>query len=306
MLALEARDRASSATRIEVMGTDVCEAFVREARVGSYPLGHLEDLPEALRSRYLEASGNGRVQVGARLREVVSFRRHNLIDSPPGRQWALIVCRNVLMYLHTDARDRALEHIASALARDGLLLVGHGDSLRNRPNLFQPAGTSLVSMYRPANGQQHAASCKPHSALRATRRQPGGRQASTDTVVSRQPSQRCGCEDTGTARVALEGVYDGNSGRTRLEALRGLLAQLVARGAKVEVMADGAESLDAEVARLLVRASRLAAQQGGSVRVHGSRGAVLRWAQRHGLPVTPPDSSQQGDEPSLVPCGRSS
>lgn len=56
-------------------------------------------------------------------------------DSVPAGPYAVVFCRNLLIYLHDEARDRLVQNLARWLAADGLLFVGHAEqveALRSR------------------------------------------------------------------------------------------------------------------------------------------------------------------------------
>ncbi len=64
------------------------------------------------------------------VRALVQVRHLNLMSSwPMRRRFAVIMCRNVLIYLAPDARDRLLARFAHALAPGGWLFLGHAERL---------------------------------------------------------------------------------------------------------------------------------------------------------------------------------
>ena len=143
--------------RISVLGTDVDRAVLREAEAGCYadfPMGPFRSLPEAW-SGYFEPGpapplygGPAERVVRPEIRALASFQAHNLAAAePPARDAALVVCRNVLMYLS----DRARRHVETlfhrALGAGGILALGPTDTLR-QPDLFQPQWSASTVLYR--------------------------------------------------------------------------------------------------------------------------------------------------------------
>ena len=73
------------------------------------------------------------------LRKMVRFEAHNLLDQPPepGR-FDLILCRNVLLYFDKATRERAFARLASALAPDGLIMLGAGETTVGQTDVLVP------------------------------------------------------------------------------------------------------------------------------------------------------------------------
>lgn len=64
------------------------------------------------------------------VRALVQFRQLNLMSTWPMRcRFAVILCRNVVMYLAPNARDRLLTRLANALVPGGWLFLGHAERL---------------------------------------------------------------------------------------------------------------------------------------------------------------------------------
>ncbi|MEI8393618.1 MAG: CheR family methyltransferase [Rhodospirillaceae bacterium] len=142
--------------RISVLGTDIDRAELRKAQSASYadfPMGPFRSLPEPLFS-YFEPPERGKAGEPARrtlrpeIRAVTSFQPFNLADlEPPERDFNLILCRNVLIYLSDRTRLHAQALFHRALARDGVLALGPTDVLR-QATLYQPVWGPATVLYR--------------------------------------------------------------------------------------------------------------------------------------------------------------
>jgi chemotaxis protein methyltransferase CheR len=132
LLAAEAFGPA--AAPVDVLGTDISRAALAAAAAGRYRNRAVRALGTAMRRRFLEQQPDGRYAVGAALRELVRFQRHNLARDPipprgePG--FDLIVCRNVLIYFTATAVERVSRLLERALRPGGVLLLGAADILR--------------------------------------------------------------------------------------------------------------------------------------------------------------------------------
>ena len=96
--------------------------------------------------RWFEELGGGDWRISPKLRERVRFEVRNIIEPPPhpGR-FDIILCRNVLLYFAPDMRRLAFNRLAEAVAPDGALMLGAGetvigqtDALRLRPRISRP------------------------------------------------------------------------------------------------------------------------------------------------------------------------
>lgn len=115
---------------IEMIATDLNSDVVARARTGLYAQIEIE---RGLSTRRL-ADGFRREgdqwRVRKHLRQMVTFRPFNLLDSF-GWLWPmdLVLCRNVLMYFDTATRRSVLEKMSDILAPDGTLLIGTGEMI---------------------------------------------------------------------------------------------------------------------------------------------------------------------------------
>jgi chemotaxis protein methyltransferase CheR len=95
-------------------------------------------------------------QANAELRRRVRFEIHNLLSPPPASRFDLILCRNVLLYFESPNRARAFERMASALAPDGRLMLGAGETVIGQTELFVPDG-QITGIYRRKDDETCAA-----------------------------------------------------------------------------------------------------------------------------------------------------
>lgn len=118
--------------RVELLATDLSAQVLDQARRGRFRKRALrDDHPAELAARYLRTEPDG-VAVDPRLLAAVTFRPLNLLDAAAiGALGAhdAIVCRNVLIYFRDEQIARVIDHLAGALAPDGLLAVGVSESL---------------------------------------------------------------------------------------------------------------------------------------------------------------------------------
>lgn len=123
-----------------VLGTDISEAALRQARTLTFHRLLLERVPEHLRLKYFRPEG-GAFALVPELRARATFQCHNLIDRPyptsPGEQgFDIVFCRNVLIYFTEQNFDRVVSLLVERLSVDGVLVLSSAEPiLRIQPYL---------------------------------------------------------------------------------------------------------------------------------------------------------------------------
>jgi chemotaxis protein methyltransferase CheR len=115
---------------IDILATDVSSSVIDRARSGIYTQFEVQrGLGINQTIRWFEEVENG-WRVVEPLRKPVRFQVHNLLEQPPHPgTFDIILCRNVLLYLSAEKRTLAFERLASALAPDGWLMLGAGETV---------------------------------------------------------------------------------------------------------------------------------------------------------------------------------
>ena len=115
---------------IDILGTDVSARAISAAREGFYTQFEIQrGLGVGQMLSFFEEEGKG-WRVNATLRDMVRYHTHNLLEVPPASdQFDLVLCRNVLLYFDPETRSTAFENIARAMAPDGYLLLGGGETV---------------------------------------------------------------------------------------------------------------------------------------------------------------------------------
>ncbi|MBJ6761911.1 methyltransferase domain-containing protein [Myxococcaceae bacterium JPH2] len=119
-----------------VLGTDICESVLEQARTLSFPAEALRRVPAGLRERCFVWDGR-RAALAPALRARASFRLHNLMDTPyprpEGGGFDVIFCRNVLIYFSAEAFQRTVVELAGRLAPGGTLVLSSAEPLLQVP-----------------------------------------------------------------------------------------------------------------------------------------------------------------------------
>ena len=150
-IAMVLADALGMANPWEVIGSDISATVLHKASAGHYPMERARHVPpELLRKYCLKGHGSqeGTVLVDAALRRRVQFGQVNLNAALPSLgQFDLIFLRNVMIYFSGATKRAVVERLAGALRPDGLLIIGHSESLNEITTAVQPVAPSI---YRKA------------------------------------------------------------------------------------------------------------------------------------------------------------
>lgn len=119
-----------------ILGTDISTRALGEAREAIYPASRIEDIPPALRSRYLLSSkdpGKQTIRICPMIRQKVEFESFNLVTGQLGplKKFDIIFCRNVLIYFDLKTRHIVLKNLYRNLLPGGYLFIGHSETLHD-------------------------------------------------------------------------------------------------------------------------------------------------------------------------------
>ena len=137
---------------IDILGTDVSSMAVDRARSGLYTQFEVQrGLGINQTIRWFEEAGDGWRAV-EELRKSTRFQVHNLLEPHPHPgDFDIVLCRNVLLYLTSEKRMLAFERIASAMAADGWLMLGAGETVIGQTKRFG-ADVQARGLYRRTDG----------------------------------------------------------------------------------------------------------------------------------------------------------
>ena len=115
---------------IDILGTDVSSACIDRARAGSYSQFEVQrGLGISQMIKWFEECPDGCRAVEA-LRRPLRFQVHNILEQPPHPGgFDIVLCRNVLLYLSPEKKMMSFERLASAMAEDGWLMLGAGETV---------------------------------------------------------------------------------------------------------------------------------------------------------------------------------
>jgi chemotaxis protein methyltransferase CheR len=142
---------------IDILGTDVSHRAIRAARTGLFSQFEVQrGLGVVQMLRHFDETPEG-WQIRDHVRHITRFQQHNVLSEPPARgRFDLVLCRNVLLYFDQPTREIAFQRLASAIAPDGFLMLGAGETVIGQTRAFAPS-TGRMSVYELQANPQHSA-----------------------------------------------------------------------------------------------------------------------------------------------------
>ncbi len=129
-VAMALLDSGFPADRLEIEGIDLREPALEKARSGTYSRNSFRGDRLEFLERYFD-----RTSEGFRIRDIpfdrIRFRTGNILDQGllDTSAYDVVFCRNLLIYFDLQAKQQALANLKKALRPDGVLFVGHSETI---------------------------------------------------------------------------------------------------------------------------------------------------------------------------------
>lgn len=134
----------------ELECSDVNNSVIEQARKAIYPDARVRNIPQHYLHRFCRKGvgpQEGFVRVTQELRDKVNFFTLNLHHTFPDiGKFDLVFLRNVLIYFENDTKAKVLERIANVLNPNGVLFVGHSESLHGVTPRFTPIKPAIYRL----------------------------------------------------------------------------------------------------------------------------------------------------------------
>ena len=209
MLFLEEIASTKRNIKLQAFASDIDTDCVAFARNGTYPESIEADVAPARLARFFVKEDHS-YQVVRELRETVVFTGQSLLADAPFSRLDLISCRNLLIYLGTEAQRKILSLFHFALREGGVLFLGSSETVGHVSGRFEPI-SKKHRIYRHIGCSRPGEVEFPHGTRDAGRPLAKGL---TPTTAHRRPgfgevSQRALLEAYAPASVLINDKHEG-------------------------------------------------------------------------------------------------
>ena len=135
MVIREVLDKSPKRISVQLFGTDIDKFAIDKARTGLYPASISADMSEDRLKRFFIKEGD-LFRIRREIRDFAVFSAQDLIKDPPFSRLHLLCCRNLLIYLDTEAQKKLLPLFHYTLRPDGVLVLGSSETIGSFSNLF--------------------------------------------------------------------------------------------------------------------------------------------------------------------------
>jgi two-component system CheB/CheR fusion protein len=135
MILRECLDKIPKQVTLQLFGTDIDNYAVDKAREGLFPASIVADVSAVRLKRFFTKEGDF-FRIRKEIRDCVVFSVQDVIKDPPFSHLNLLSCRNLLIYLDTEAQKKLLPLFHYTLIPDGILMLGSSETIGGFSKLF--------------------------------------------------------------------------------------------------------------------------------------------------------------------------
>ena len=160
-------------SKFQIDAVDISRKAIAKAKEGIYEKNSFRYPKNEYIKRYFIKTGN-KMSVIPELQKSVNFIYGNILESPfiaGKKKYDIIFCRNLLIYLDLPSRKHIIEEINKLLVTEGLLFVGHAETLLTLNDYYRFIPHPRAFVYK-----------KIHSDLIKQSRSFGNKKAPNDSI----------------------------------------------------------------------------------------------------------------------------
>jgi chemotaxis protein methyltransferase CheR len=133
----------NSGVRHNIVATDIDGTILERAKNGQYSYSEIKNVKKENLDKYFKVFGDKYV-IDNKIKNMVTFKKHDLILDIYEKDFDLIICRNVVIYFNQDVKNEIYKKFSASLKKGGLLFVGATESIYNYKEYgFEKASTFI-------------------------------------------------------------------------------------------------------------------------------------------------------------------
>ena len=127
-------DKNNLRLKDKILATDIDEEILNRARKGSYKEAEIKSIDRGDLKRYFSEE-NDQYTIDPKIRNMVNFKKHDLILGRYETDFHIIICRNVTIYFKNEVKDEIYKKFNDSLVKGGVLFTGATESIYNPEKL---------------------------------------------------------------------------------------------------------------------------------------------------------------------------
>ena len=134
---------------VNILATDISTRMLSTAAKGIYAEERAGKIPHELKRHYFQKGTkrwNGYLRIKPSLRELISFKRFNLMEAFSFEtRFEIIFCRNVMIYFDKSTQQNLFRKFYDVLKKEGYFFIGHSESLTGFDHKFRYIQPSIYT-----------------------------------------------------------------------------------------------------------------------------------------------------------------
>ena len=121
---------------LQMFGTDIDRQAIDKARIGLYPSSIKADVSQERLNRFFHSEGEA-FRIRKEVRDTVVFSVQDVLKDAPFSRLNLLSCRNLLIYLNSEAQKKLIPIFHYTLVPEGIMMLGSSETIGSFNNLFK-------------------------------------------------------------------------------------------------------------------------------------------------------------------------
>lgn len=115
----------SSRWKVQILGTDIGKGAVEQAQTAAFNERAMRLVPEPYKRAYFQKNKDSDLwQAKPVLKNMVSFRQHNLMEPLREKMFDLVFLKNVLIYFDRASKQQVIANVQAMIRPGGVLVAG--------------------------------------------------------------------------------------------------------------------------------------------------------------------------------------
>jgi chemotaxis protein methyltransferase CheR len=123
-------EEVASEGKHSILATDIDNTILDRAKKSEYAVSEIKNIKKDYLDKYFTQI-NEKYIISTKLKNMVTYKKHDLILESYEKNFDLIVCRNVVIYFTQEVKNDIYKKFSLSLKKGGLLFVGATESIYN-------------------------------------------------------------------------------------------------------------------------------------------------------------------------------
>jgi chemotaxis protein methyltransferase CheR len=111
--------------------TDLDQSIIEKAKHGRYTADVLKNVNPQRLNKYFAKENDKFYLINQQIRNMVSYKQHDLLSTQYPKGYDLILCRNVTIYFTREAQEKVNRQFSQSLNPGGYLFIGGSETIFN-------------------------------------------------------------------------------------------------------------------------------------------------------------------------------